>query len=57
MPWQKLEALACHLVEDLGWDPLGRLALECHIADKVYHRGVSPVVVALHSEQRDLAEL
>ena len=57
MPWAKLKELTCHLVEDLGWDPVGRLALECHTADKVYHRGVSPVVVALHSEQRYLAKL
>ena len=40
----------------LGWDATQRLDIECHIDDKVYHRGVSPRVVAASHRNNFLAK-
>lgn len=34
-------------IVEKGWNPRAMLSLECHIGDKIYHRGVTPRVVAL----------
>ena len=39
----------------LGWDATQRLDIECHIGDKVYHRGVSPRAVAASHRNQLLA--
>ena len=51
----KVLALAHHLAK-LGWDATQRLDIECHIGDKVYHRGVSPRVVAASHRNSFLAK-